>query len=304
MTASAPLRRLCQAAAGGRIDDAQAALNEGARVNGRAAHGQTPLMFAAAHSQTPMMVFLRYQGARMDMLDEEGSPAMFYALRPLPGKNRNEMFQALRTVLLLGANPGAYDEDRVPLVHHLPRLFSFEQIRELTHLNVPLASVCERLGRTVLHAMTHYPASRDQPQDAVIRLALDNSVAIDARDHNGATALALALRENASAFVRTLWEHGADPQRLSDPADRQAWQAWHDQHDQHDRAPSGHRAGLYGVPVLARPNGTVDPFAAAALPVSAAGRAVPHPDMTDVEASQASQGSAVPAPRLQRRSSP
>lgn len=130
------LEKLNDAVSCGDLQSAQQAVLDGAPVNTKIGCGQTPVMLAAKYGRSDMIVFLKNKGAKINLYDEDGEHALFY---PSRGKaNQRDAFDAIKTLLMLGAEKTALNEMGVPLFVCIARSFTPRQLQEISLLGVPL----------------------------------------------------------------------------------------------------------------------------------------------------------------------
>ena len=163
----------------GDLDAAQEALNAGASANGRLASGTTPLMLAALRGQGALISLLRKSGARLDMVDEYGETALYYALaKGYKELGRAKAFETGKALILHGASPDVYSEMGDPLCNYLPARYTPMQVRELVILGVPLKKTefgpDKNLSGedTFLHALSYFKNPERKDVDALVAAAL------------------------------------------------------------------------------------------------------------------------------------
>jgi ankyrin repeat protein len=199
--------RLLEAVERGDVDATETALLDGAPINARSEYGKTPLMFATEYGHSALVTLLRKHGARLDMMDEEGEPALFYAL--VTTRDPKSSFNIGKSLVLMGASPDCYSELGVPIMHYLASRFSSSELRELVTLGFPLKKTefgpekDHGGGDTFLHGLARMKNPDVKDIKALIKAAL-GYLALFARPGLGgnpsAATVAMVIYRNFDTF--------------------------------------------------------------------------------------------------------
>jgi hypothetical protein len=223
MSKQQTLRDLCDAATRGDVDAAQAALEQGAKVNGRAEYGKTPVMFAIQNGHIPMIRFLKSKGARLNMLDEELDHAMIYAFTnggisiQKDGKEKKmtqvHRMEVVRELLSLGADPRSSAADGKPALHYAAYCFNGKQLVELIQkgMNILPIDADEDYDQTFLHAVAQSSSISESDAALLIKLSVEQGVDINAKTATGFTAVFQAKLHKKSHLEDMLIAAGATP---------------------------------------------------------------------------------------------
>lgn len=223
MSKQQALRDLCDAATRGDVDAAQAALEQGAKVNGRAEYGKTPVMFAIQNGHIPMIRFLKSKGARLNMLDDEQDSAMMYAFTNNRGRihqdetkgeiTQEHQMEVVRELLSLGANPYSSTGSGVPALHYAAYCFTGAQLVELIQLGMNILPVDADADyhQTFLHAVAQSTSIAESDAALLIKMSVEKGVDINAKTATGLTAVFCAKLHEKPHLEGMLIAAGATP---------------------------------------------------------------------------------------------
>jgi uncharacterized protein len=164
---------LIPAAGSGAVSVVNALLERGANPNIEAYEGGTPLMAAASAGSLPVVELLLSAGAKVDARDKRGTTALFHAAA-------RDHLTVCKALLAHGADPNVQAKNVQPM-------------RILTN------------GETALILA----ASNGNVE--LCRLLVQASARINATDHAGYSALAMAVNHRHAPVVHLLLESGANP---------------------------------------------------------------------------------------------
>lgn len=217
------LQNLCDAATRGDVEAAEKALAQGAKVNGRAEYGKTPVMFAIQNGHIPMIRFLKSKGARLNMLDDEQDSAMMYAFTNNRGRihqdapkgeiTQEHQMEVVRELLSLGANPYSSTGSGVPALHYAAYCFTGAQLAELIQLgmNILPLDADEDYHQTFLHAVAQSSSIAESDAALLIKMSVEKGVDINAKTATGFTAVFYAKLRNKPHLEEMLIVAGATP---------------------------------------------------------------------------------------------
>lgn len=227
MSKQKALRALCDAATRGDLDAARAALEQGAKVNGRAEYGKTPVMFAIQNGHIPMIRFLKSKGARLNMLDDEQDSAMMYAFTNNRGSihqdgtkgevTQEHQIEVVRELLSMGANPYSSTGSGVPALHYAAYCFTGAQLAELIQrgMNILPIQAADDYHETFLHAIAKSSSVPENETAFLIQVSIQAGVDVNAQDSNGGTALSHANLRGKQGLANMLVAAGAVPKSLN-----------------------------------------------------------------------------------------
>ena len=195
---------LLQAAKDGKVQDAAAALDRGARINKTDHNGDTALLIAAKRGDEAMFDFLVQRGAAVDFLDNKGSDALMLAISARQAK-------IAKKCLSLPFNLAAKNEAG-KTAYLLAAEFNLPQV--MTGLANQGADVTaqDKKGATALMLA----ADGDGLTKTFVRLVRSEAPALETKDNDGRTVLMRQLNKGVSAArkVSALLQSGADVSQI------------------------------------------------------------------------------------------
>jgi outer membrane protein OmpA-like peptidoglycan-associated protein/ankyrin repeat protein len=204
--------RLCTAAADGDLAKVNVLLAEGADVNGRDGHGNTPLMLTAAMSGNKQITeALLAKGADVRAKNEVNQTALYLAAR-------SGFVDILELLAAKGADLNAKDTDgKTPLMVAISQA-KLGSVKTLLAKGADV-NAKDNPGDTAL-----MEAVLAETPD-ILKLLLAKGADVKAKNNDGGTALSLATEMGKTEFVKLLKEAGAKaevPQKPSAAADPRA----------------------------------------------------------------------------------
>jgi ankyrin repeat protein len=192
--------QLLTAAEKGNLVQVKTLLKEGAEINAKGVHGETPLMLAARKGHLDMVNFLLGAGADVHARNKKHPWQWTTALTSAADGGHAEIFQLLLEKI---------DHDRVKDFALLQALVAAARKGHLQILNVLVDKDPEKNAPGSRGDMA-LVAAAEAGQLEWVKLLLDKGFDAKARDGNGTTALMRASRGDHVEVVKLLLDRGAD----------------------------------------------------------------------------------------------